>query len=268
VPNRDIGIMARGDLFKSRVSYGAGVFNGVPDGGSTDGDTQDGKDFAARLFAQPFRTSANASLQGLGFGVAGSYGIQRGNVALPDLPTFKSDGQLTFFRFRGDATEAGTAVAGGRHVRLSTQGSYYRGSLGVIGEQVWSSHEVRRATAATTLDHQAWQVAASYVLTGEKASGRAIAPRRAFDTKAGTWGAFELTARANGLSADPAAFPVFANPQVSARSAKAWAVGANWYLNPSVKCTLDYELTRFVGGAVSGNRPAEHDVLSRFQISF
>jgi phosphate-selective porin len=31
----------------------------------------------------------------------------------------------------------------------------------------------------------------------------------------------------------------------------------NWYLNPNYKLQLDYEVTRYDGGAVVGNRPDE-----------
>ncbi|HYU33428.1 MAG TPA: porin, partial [Thermoanaerobaculia bacterium] len=54
VPNRDLGIQLFGDLAGGNVSWAAGVFNGVPDGGNGDLDTNDGKDYAARLFFQPF----------------------------------------------------------------------------------------------------------------------------------------------------------------------------------------------------------------------
>ncbi len=42
----------------------------------------------------------------------------------------------------------------------------------------------------------------------------------------------------------------------------------NWYLNRSVKIVLNYDETRFDGGAVDGNRRTERDLLTRFQIAF
>ena len=45
--NRDLGIQLSGDLAKNRLNHAIGVFNGTPEGGSVDGDTNDGKDYVA-----------------------------------------------------------------------------------------------------------------------------------------------------------------------------------------------------------------------------
>jgi phosphate-selective porin len=67
---------------------------------------------------------------------------------------------------------------------------------------------------------------------------------------------------------DDDAFPLFANPQVSARKAEAWAVGLNWYFNRNVKLVLNYEQTNFDGGSPTGDRKTEKALLNRFQIAF
>ncbi len=46
VPNRDLGVQISGDFAGGAISYQAGVFNGVVDGGNGDGDTNDEKDVA------------------------------------------------------------------------------------------------------------------------------------------------------------------------------------------------------------------------------
>src|SRR5205823_3707158 len=78
VPNRDVGVQLHGELFDGAVNYAAGLFNGVQDSGSGDSDvgSDDHKDVAARLFAQPFKKSKPGPLQGLGFGLGGSWGNQ------------------------------------------------------------------------------------------------------------------------------------------------------------------------------------------------
>lgn len=268
VPNRDVGIAIHGDWRTGTLTYMGGVFNGVADGASLDGDDQDGKDVAGRVFAHPFSTHRRVWLQGLGVGVSGSYGIQRGTLTAPNLPTFRTAGQQAFFRFRFDGTEAGTALADGAHARVSGQGYYYLGSGGVVVEHVLSSQRIRRSTTGTRVSNTAWQVAGSYVLTGEKLTARGVSPAHPFDRATGYWGAVEIATRYSALDADDGAFPFFANPASAARKADAWAVGTNWYLNPSVKFSLDYERTKFTGGAANGNRATEHDVLGRFQISF
>jgi phosphate-selective porin OprO and OprP len=267
-PNRDIGVMMHGDLAAGRLSYAAGVFNGVADGSSTDIDDTDGKDVVARLFSHPFRTSKNDRFRELGVGIAGSYGRQTGTIAAPVLSAYRSAGQQTFFRYRSDATAAGTTVSDGDRYRVSAQGYLYSGRLGVLAEHVVSSQRVRRGAAGIDAAVRAWQVASGWVLTGERASYKSVVPRASFDAAAGTWGAFELTARINQLAVGSDVFPVFASPTAAARSARAWSGGINWYLTRGVKIVLDYEQTAFRGGAATGDRPTERQLFSRLQLSF
>jgi hypothetical protein len=42
----------------------------------------------------------------------------------------------------------------------------------------------------------------------------------------------------------------------------------NWYLNSNFKTQLDYEVTRYVGGAIAGNCPAERVLISQFALIF
>jgi phosphate-selective porin OprO and OprP len=267
--NRDIGAMLYGDLFKNRLSYWAGVFNGVVDGGSADLDDRDGKDAVARVMVQPFRGSSHQRFEGLGIGLAGSYGSQDGALLAPGLPAYRTPGQLVFFRYRADGTDAGTVVADGTRYRISAQGYFYSGRLGVLGEQVYSSQAVRREATSGRMGTNSWQLLGTWVLTGERASYTGVIPRHAFEPSAGNLGAFELTARYHELSADREAFPVFANPANAARTARAWATGLNWYVNRSVKLSADYEQTQFRGGAANGgDRSTEHDILTRVQFGF
>ena len=268
VPNRDLGLQIFGDVGDGAISYAAGIFNGSVDGGSNDSDTGDGKDLIARLFAHPFKRSRERTLQGLGLGLAGSAGNERGNAASPNLPSYRTTGQQLFFRYRSDGTAQGTTIADGRRYRLSPQAYYYAGPVGVLAEYVWTSQRVRRGAAVGQIQNDAWQVTVSYVLTGERASYRGVSPRREFDPKNKTFGAFEIAGRYHQLKIDGDAFPIFANPQDSSRKAEAWALGLNWYFNRNVRFALNYERTDFTGGAARGDRPAEKAVLSRFQIAF
>ncbi len=267
VPNRDLGVQVSGDLGGGAASYAVGVFNGVPDGASADGDTNDDKDFAARLFFVPFAKGGGA-FKNLGFGVAASTGDQEGTVASPGLPSFRTPGQQTFFSYRSDGTAPNTVIADGRRTRLSPQAYLYTGPFGLLAEYVTSEQAVQRAGASRDLEHKAWQVAASWVLAGGEPSYRAVNPKQVFDRAAGTWGAFEIAARYHKQELDDASFPTFANPASSASAAEAWAVGFNWYLNKNVRLLLDYETTSFEGGAATGDRENEKILFSRFQIAF
>jgi len=266
VPSRDVGLQVAGDIGEGLLAYQVGVFNGAPDLANGGDDLSDAKDFAARVFLQPFR---QGSLRGLGLGLAGSTGKERGSALATGLPAYRTPGQQTFFRYRTDtAVPANNVYADGARSRLSPQGYFYSGSLGLLGEYVISRNEVTRAGATAELEHTAWQAEGSYFLTGEKAGFRSPTPKRPFDLKDGGWGAFELVARYGEIAADEAAFPTFANPASSARKAAAWGVGLNWHFSRAVKVAVNYERTTFDGGAATGDREPENALITRFQTSF
>src|SRR5436190_2281541 len=148
VPNRDLGFELHGDLWGGAISYAAGIFNGVGDARlSNNADFDDNKEFAGRLFFQPFIKSPLSPLTGLGFGLAGNYtAFQATNVnGLPNttggaLPGYTTDGQQQWFAYN---PTNGAVVAEGEHYHLSPQGYYYWGPFGVFGEYVLSSQQVR-----------------------------------------------------------------------------------------------------------------------------
>jgi phosphate-selective porin OprO/OprP len=278
VPNRDVGVQLGGQPFDGVIAYAAGVFNGVPDGANGDLDSNDAKDYEGRIFLQPFKKTNIEALQGLSFGVAGTVGDEGGSAGNPNLPSFKTTGQLTFFKYlQGTvATVTNTTVANGQHTRISPQGYYHWGPLGLMAEYALSDQEVeRRPGGVVTRDHirnTAWQVTGSWVLTGENASYTGVTPRKPFDLKAGTWGAFQLVARYCDLHVDPSAFPAFADPSKSAQEAYDWSVGLNWYLNKNLRLAIDYGQTSFDGGAGTStavkNREIERALLTRAQLVF
>ena len=103
--------------------------------------------------------------------------------------------------------------------------------------------------------------------TGEAASYMGVRPKRPVDQKGGL-GAIELVARYSELRVGDEAFPTFADPAKSARKAKEWAVGLNWYPERRIKIGLNYGLTRFEGGAATGDREDEKTLVTRFQVAF
>jgi len=310
LPNRDVGVSVYGDVFGDKLSYAVGVNNGVVDGGNaTTGNEFDGsKEVTARLFATPFKDDANA-LSGLGFGIAGTYtnidgerNLDFTNTSAADatrngLPSYLTDGQQTFFRY-GSAS-----VADGKRSRITPQASYYYGPLGLITEYARVNQDVGLLTNTTsnapsviaansskTLSHDAWQVAVSYLLTGEDASFRGVKPKNNFDIDKGGWGAWELVARYSEINLDSDTFKnkntgsfstgTYANLSESAKSAKSWTAGVNWYLNQNAKVQLNYSHTSFDGGAGIGitavnaagtnirDRQSENALLARFQVAF
>ena len=257
-PNRDVGFLFQGDLLDGALNYSLGAFNGVADGGSADIESADDeKDVVARLFAQPFARTDIEPLQGLGIGIAGTYGNQEGA-----LRSFNSAGQQRIFAY------SSTAAADGDHWRVAPQGYWYWGPFGVFGEYIVSNQEVVNGTAADSLQHEAWQVAASYVLTGEKNTWRGITPKRPFSIQNGGWGAWEVAARVHQLTLDDETFPAFASATSNAREATSWGVGLNWHLNRNFKLQVNYEQTDFDGGTSELLQDGEQILFTRAQISF
>ncbi|HEX2723249.1 MAG TPA: porin [Gemmatimonadaceae bacterium] len=267
-PSRDVGVQAFGDLMGGTISYAAGIFNGVPDLAVGDIDNGATKDAAGRIMVKPFnRTSLNA-LKELTVGVAGSHGVQRGTTAAPFLPAYRSPSQQAVFSYRTNGTDDGTVVAAGTHARLYPQATFYLGRFGAMAEYARSSQVVRRAATSATLSHNAWQLAGSWTLTGEKASYRGVVPANAFDPSAARWGAFELVARVGGLRIDRDAFPVFADPLKQISRETSWGTGLNWYLARSIRLLVDVDVTTFRGGSAEGNRPSEKVLMTRLQHGF
>src|SRR5690606_25022701 len=135
---------------------------------------------------------------------------------------------------------------------------------------VCSSDLLRLGDAEIEPDIDAWQIAASYVITGEAASYRGVTPLKPFRGSEGGWGAWEVAARYHELRVDDEIFDAgFASRTQSAERARAWTLGVNWYMNPFVKVSLDFDQTFFEdGGADGGDRPTESTILSRFQVAF
>jgi phosphate-selective porin OprO/OprP len=269
VPTRDIGAQLQGDLLGGTLNYAVGVFNGVVDGGnngSGDVDSNSGKDAEARLFARPFKNGFEP-LRRLGFGVAFTEGRQTGTSTIANLPTYKTVGQQTFFAYNSGA------FANGTRQRLSPQLFYYWGPFGLLTEYVRSSQEVTRAGAARDVKNTAWNATVGWVLTGDDSTFEGVTPSRPFVPGTGEWGAFQVVARASRLTVDDDAFngPAsnrVADPTASAREATDTGFGLNWYVSRLIRVYVDYDRTRFKGGAAGGDRPDEKVMISRFQFAF
>jgi phosphate-selective porin OprO/OprP len=260
VPNRDIGFQAQGDVWGGRATYGAGVFNGIPDGtsGSTDTDSNSGKDLAARVTVQPFRKpgAPAGALTGLGLHLGGSRGKEVGT-----LPTFKTSFGQVFYSY------ATGTVADGTRTRITPAAFYYYKSFGAFGEYVRSAQAVTRGLVSRDVANHAWETTASYVLTGEAASERGVRPRNNFDPAAHHWGAVQLIARYAVLTVDDEAFAAGLAGAGASQEAHSWGIGANWYPNPWIKWYASVERTTF-DTPVAPVRAAEDIIFIRGQVAF
>lgn len=273
-PNRDVGIQVHGDLLDKKLNYKVGIFNGIGDGGSgaQGGDTNTGKEFAARVFAEPFKGSDSA-LAGLGVGLAGTWGDDSGDAV---TDRYRTPGLQTFFQYNA------ATLSNGDKTRWSPQAYYYYGPFGVLAEYARSSTDVKRGTRSARLDNDAWQIAASWVITGEDNNFAGITPKSNYTPNKDGWGAFEVAARYHQLEVDKDAFTGtgaqrFAGTantttnfgQNITEKASTWTLGLNWYLNKNVKIATSYDHTSF-DSAIAGikDREDEQALFTRFQVAY
>lgn len=268
VPYRSIGVELHGDLSGGVFSYAAGIFNGLPDYTTTTINANYDNDvaFAGRLFTMPFKATSLSPLQGLGFGVSGSYERDQTNAAAAGLtPGYTTDGQQKFFAYS-------STVPDGAHWRISPQGYYYYGPFGIMAEYVISDQQVEKISAPVATDdlhNTAWEVSGGWVLTGEQASYSGVIPRRPFGIRSGGWGAWQIVGRYEELHVDSGAFPTYASPATSASDAHAWSAGLNWYLNNDLRANVSFSRTVFTGGGggtVTGQ--SENVLFTRMQLAF
>lgn len=277
VPTRDYGIQLFGEPIPETIEYQIGIFNGVADLANGNSDEDNKKDVAARLFAHPFRRSDSLLLQGLGIGIGGSIGDRDGSPLRSNLktilPQYRSVGQNTIFSYRSgsssqdDATfAASTTYANGDQIRIAPQAYWYYNNFGVLTEFSRTSQDVTRGTDSATLDHDAWQVSAGWMITGEDLNFKGgVKPARRFSPFDGGWGAVELVARYNQIKFDDASFPLYSDITRSVKRGDTAGVGVNWYLNENVQLWLNYDFTRFDGGSATGDREDEQALFTRVQ---
>ena len=156
-PQREVGVELWGDIAGGVVRYEAGVFNGNPDNGNNDIDSNHAKTFEGRLVLQPFSLP---SLHGLGrllVGVAASTGNELGTATNPWVGAFKSFSQSTIFSYLATST-ANTVFAKGRHTRVNPQLYYYFGPFGLLAEWVHEHQGLANSVGTGALNNSAGNV--------------------------------------------------------------------------------------------------------------
>ena len=267
LPNRDFGLSLYGEALDKKLNYAVGYFNGVKDGGEnfTSQDENNQKDFTARIFSTPFAGSDSA-LAGLGLGIAGTWSQDSTSNS---LGSYKTPGQAyNFFAF------SSTTRSNGKRERIAPQAYYYNGSLGVITEYAAIKQDISNASGSSTasITNSAWQIATSYLLTGEDASYKGVKPYSPFKSGAeGGWGAFEVVARYQETNiAQNLAATFIDTTKGYARSAKTLGIGVNWYLNEASRFSFNLERTKFsdltTGTVLLGN--TENFAVARYQLAF
>ncbi len=264
VPNRDDGYELFGTLVKGAVEYQLGEFDGAYDSQNLNNDTDNRKDAAYRVFVRPFAPTDYTWLQGFGIGYAGTQGQHVGTTTNTELPSYKTTGQQTFFKYNTNV------VSNGLESRSNPEAYLYIANFSLLADYISEKQDVKSPTAAADLTNRALDVSGSWVITGEPTSFTGgVKPFHDFNINGSGWGAWELTARYGYTEIDHAAFTDgFASLTTSAEKATSGGYGIAWYLSQNLKVMADWDHTKFVGGATKGNRPDEDFTSGRVQFRY
>jgi phosphate-selective porin OprO and OprP len=262
VPNRDLGFELSGSIGKNIVNYSAGIYNGVVDRSSEDTDSDNNKEFAGRIFIQPFIENKESFLNNFGLGVSITAGNQNGTVSNSRLGTYRTTSQNTFFRFRD------SVAADGKRIRIVPQAYLFTGRFSFLGEYVINQQNIQRNLSSVEATNTAWQAAFSFFLTNDEKTFNSVKPNTNFDPSGNGWGAFEVAFRYNELIIDDILFPFYSNPNNSAKKATNWSIALNWYMNEVFRIAINYENTSFESFGNSPNLKDDKALLTRLQIAF
>jgi phosphate-selective porin OprO/OprP len=272
-PNRDLGVAVHGDLAGGFVSYSLGLYNGVADGASGDGDVSNGKEGIVALSVKPFVRGGSLAKQ-LRIGGGFTYGDRTGTLAQPDTAQYKTQGQTTFFAYKTGTTLMDTVIADGIQWRATGNADWYAGPFGALAEYVRSVQHVVLDHTHTKVIAEAWQVLGQWVLTGEAATYKSVVPAYPFDPAKGHWGAFDIAARVGELRfANSAPFDAkIADPTKSVLRAWSAGAGVDWFPNRTFRFVIDLERTWFRLGAKGDSGPvdraSETSIIGRAQTVF
>ncbi len=272
VPQRDMGLMMHGqNLFGNRIDYGMAISNGEQNG---DTDTNDSKDFNARVAARPFAGWDDSFLKRFQFGMSGGYGLEHEPANPSSLHT---PANVTFFQFLSNV------MANGTRWRISPEMAYFVGSFGMSAQDFHMEQKFQASAGAPTvrIPFDGFYVQATYLLTGEERTGysQQIAPRHPFnpigeDKGLGAW---ELVGRVSWLQASDAVFTPgktqLADPAVSANGATEMTLGYNWYMNKWVRFQFNWEHAWFdrkvkLGTVPNGLLWSQDTIMTRLQFVF
>jgi len=276
---RSPGIALHGDIDGGVVQYWAGAFNGK---GYAIANTTNQPEFVGRLRLYPFRKSNSGWFKDLALGGAIDYARSRGlsgdqsfSGALPDaaytfFPQFAINGPIQ--RYNGEFTylKSGLALRGEfdqLNMSRNNTGSEQAGGLGFL--------------SLPSITAKAWNVSATYLLTGEKqpenGTPRVRRPLFGPDTPGGKgrgWGAWGVGVRYMGIQANepganlldyytPGFVPTF-NYHTDEITA-----GLTWYPNYWVKYQVNLGIDQLKNPSTIGAVPQNYYVvLQQLQFRF
>jgi phosphate-selective porin OprO/OprP len=262
-PNRQVGLMGWGFLFKERLEYAVGMFDGPRNSYQ---DFNYAKDVMGLIDYKPFYQT-DGPLKNWGFGGSLDHGLQN-NPAVPAVLRTSTSGSpnattatsgdnliaVPFLAFNNNVRERGDRSLGELHT------TYFYKSLGLVGIWDFGNNDYSQTGATARPVHLpvgGYMLQASYMLTGETRQRQALVdPKRPFDIRKGKFGlgAFELYCRYSEINIGRQVFTGgLADPNLWTNRADMVDVGVNWYLNRWVKFYVDWEHAMFAQPVEYGN---------------
>lgn len=273
----DVGLAAR--WFFSTAFTGNNISTISSSGSSTAQPFDEQTAWIGRVALAPFSSTSWQAHFGANYQYvihpndAGLAGAPRYAVQLRDRPELRLDGTRLI----------DTGAIDARHA--SVVGLEAGASVGpFMIESEWFRYRIDRriTTAAIPADPKfdGWYVQGAWMITGENrpynaAEARFDAPRPNynFSPSTGAWGAFELAARYSMVDLNFKEGVLGSAPVLGAirgGEQKILTLGANWYLNPTIRFMLNYQhvdIDRL--SATGGQIGQEYDaVAARAQVSF
>lgn len=242
-PSRNVGLMLQNACLDDRLTWAAGLFHNADDFGVGLGQNID---FTGRIAGLPY-AEAEDKLVHLGLGLS-FRNPQDDSIKYSARPEAHLAGRIV---------DTG-ALAANSAVLIGSEAAMVYGPGSVQAEWVMSSVD---QAAGPVLNFSGYYAQASYFVTGEhrvykRATGAfdRPKPRRNFLEGKGGIGAWELALRYSHIDLNDAT--------VTGGQLSDLTLGVNWYLNPVVRCSLNYVMA-------DGNpAPDEHILEVRTQLSF
>ncbi len=257
------GLRVNGSYFDGRVN----VFAMLGNGNETErSDNDDDKIAWGRLVLLPFKTSDNKWIKKIHLGVSGGIGNQ--DRLAPGL-----DGGTTVSTAPGTpviAYDPGVTYDGDSQ-RAAAEAAWHVGPFGIWGEYIWYSQDLRNGTTGDprgafsrlqTAEFTGGEVTVAYLLTGEDMTFGTVVPKNNFepghpDSGPGAW---ELVARYDWVKVERGDTSLFigglnvGGPDFVRKPERVEQVmaGVNWYPNPAVKVSLQYQRAWWSHGVGEG----------------
>ena len=243
-PLRDVGLMAHASLWKDRIYYGVGIFNGDGLDDSVGGDS-DSPEFTGRLVYAPFKNMGIPIWNGLQIGGSYSYAkADRNNVKVVVM----TSGLTPFFEINS-AKKFNIIREVNARTRYGAELAWAYGPLLLWGEYInLQFSDVKTSDSQFNINLEDHYGSLLWMITGEEPTlknGKIQAIRPLRNLGEGGWGALGLAFRYDNFDAGDSAYKYLIDPKTYVREATAYTIAVNWYLNPYIRLLLNATRTNF-----------------------